>query len=62
MGDTRNKKTEVTKTGCKGLMPRMLFPLLGEWIHTIDLDDGRTLCQVRSDNDLWKSSQRMICE
>lgn len=41
-------------------MPRILFSLLGEWIHAINLDDGRTLCQVRSDNDLRKVSEKYV--
>ena len=44
-------------------MPRLLppvLPLLGIWIHTINLDDGGALCQVGSDDDLRKVNEKKI--
>jgi len=39
-------------------LPSMLFPLLGIRVHTIDLDDRGALCQVGSDDDLQKVSEK----
>jgi hypothetical protein len=39
-------------------MPRLLLPLLGIRVHTINLDDRGALCQVGSDDDLRKVSER----
>jgi hypothetical protein len=62
--NTRNRTVELEKViGCKGLMPRLLppvLPLLGIWIHTINLDDGGALCQVGSDDDLRKVSEKYL--
>jgi anaerobic glycerol-3-phosphate dehydrogenase len=39
-------------------LPSLLPPLLGIRVHTIDLDDRGALCQVGSDDDLQKVSEK----
>jgi hypothetical protein len=51
--------TEVEEgTAEVDLIPRLILPLLGKRIHTIDFDDRGALCQVGSDDDLRIVSKR----
>jgi hypothetical protein len=40
------------------LLPSLLLPLHSIRVHTIDLDDWGALCQVSSDDDLQKVSEK----
>ena len=53
--------TEVEEeTAEVDLVPPLILPLLGIRIHTINLDDRGALCQVGSDDDLRRVSERYM--